>query len=173
MLDAELPLLVVRNEAGFGDHLREVLARIGVIALFTVLFYPGKRLLVLLRIIDADGDSPENFRHIHPFGSHAQVFLQEIHIYDTSGNSHGDRTDVDIGLVLHNTDRNSASGEVQDLLGYIFRDSGIVLILYFRSVDREGRQPSLRIGRHDCGKIYGARSFCPVKSPNRFDCIRV
>ena len=57
MLNAELPLLLLRYPSGFLDYLREILAGVGIVALFAVLTNPLKSSLIFFVVIDFKLDS--------------------------------------------------------------------------------------------------------------------
>ena len=163
MLYTELPLLVIRNKSGLGDNFGEILSGIDVHTFLTVFLYPSQCLLIFFMVIDFQIDSAKNLCHIYPFCSHAQILLQEVYIYHTTCDTHGYRTDVYIGFILHNSYGNRSSGKVQNLLLYIFCDSSFILVLHFGSIDGESRKTSLCVSRHNCCQIYRSRSFCSVK----------
>ena len=173
MLYTELPLLVIRNISGLSDNFGEILSGIDVHTFLTVFLYPSQCLLIFFMVIDFQINSAKNLCHIYPLCSHSQILLKEVYIYHTTCDTHGYRTDVHIGLVLHNAYCNRSSGKIQNLLLHIFCNAGFVLVLYFGSIDGEGRKTSLCVSCHNCCQIYSSRSFCSVKAPNRLDGIGI
>ena len=58
----------------------------------TMLAGPRHSLLVLLGVVDALGHAADDFGEVNAFVAHAEIFLEEVGVDDTSGDAHTSRT---------------------------------------------------------------------------------
>ncbi len=166
-LDHELPLSVfILSAVSSGIRIR-------ILALPAVLPDPAQRICKLFLVIDPLIHTTQNFCHIHPFRTHAEILCIEGRIKKGTHNAHGYGTEAYIGFVLHLSYRNGTSGEPQDLLPYIRRNLRILHILYIPAVNRETWPSHLVMCRQSRGKIYGSRTLRSVESPDSLRCHRV
>ena len=172
-LGDERPVLVRVYHLGLANDLRQVLTGVAVKALFAVGFNPAQRLVKLVMIVNAQGDPAHNLGHIYPLGTNAKVFLEHFRVAEAAGNTHGNATQVHIGLVLHPAYCSGSVGKAQDLLCHIGRDLFIRHILHIMAVNGKGGQPLLRVSSHDGGQVHSAGALRAVKAPNRLNGVGV
>ena len=96
-LGDKLPVLVRGHDLGPGNDLRQVFARVAVKALAAIGLYPGQRPFVFLRIVNTQRDAAHDLRHVHPFGAHPEIFLEQLRVAEAARNAHCDTAQVHIG----------------------------------------------------------------------------
>ena len=142
--------------------------RIRIMPLLTVCLYPCKCFLELLFIINAQIHSAQDFGHVHPFRTHAQILYIKQRINKGSHDSHGNCTDSHISLIFHLSDNGCTSCKPQNLFLYIRRDLILLHILYISSVNGITGQLHLVVCRKRRSQINGSRTLRTVKAP---DCL--
>ena len=168
-LGEELPILVRRDHLGLADHLRQVFAGVDIQALVAVGLDPGDGLLVLLVVVDLQGDAAGNLGHVHPLGADAQVLLEHTGVAIAACNAHGHTAHVDVGLVLHPAHSYGALGKAKNFLRSVGGHRGIRGLLYIVAVNGEGGQTLLGVGGHDGSQVYSAGTLGAVKAPHGLD----
>ena len=173
LLDDELPVLVGRDDLGFRDDLRQVLAGVAVEALLTIGLDPFERLLILVMVVDLQRDAADDLGHVDPLGADAQIFLEKVGVAVGAGDAHRDAAEVDVRLVPHEPHRDGAAREPQQLLRHVRRDRGVVGVLHVVAVDRKDGQIPLRVGGHGRREVDRAGALGAVEAPDRLDGQRV
>ena len=84
------PVLIRRYNFGFGDNVRKIFFSVAVKTFFTIGMYPGKGTIIFFMIVNAQGDPSENFGHVNPFRTDAEILLEHGSITVASCNAHRD-----------------------------------------------------------------------------------
>ncbi len=131
-----------------------------------VLFGPCHGAGEFLFIVYAFGHTAHDLGHVHRLIAHAQIFLEEVGIDHGSGYAHGHAAERQIGLAPHLSHGESRTGETEQLLCHIGRNSVVGEVLYVVSVDAESRQAFLGMCGKNGGKIDGSGPLSAVESPH-------
>ena len=172
-LGDELPVLVRGHDLGPGNDLRQVFARVAVKALAAIGLYPGQRPFVFLRIVNPQRDAAHDLRHIHPFGAHPEIFLEQLRVAEAARNAHCDTAQVHIGLVFHPAHGHGAARKTKNLFGHVGGDRRIRRVLHVVPVNGKCGQAPLGMGCHHGCQIHRARAFGSVEAPHSLDRLRV
>ncbi len=131
-----------------------------------VLFGPCHGAGEFLFIVYAFGHTAHDLSHVHRLIAHAQIFLEEVGIDHGSGYAHGHAAERQIGLAPHLSHGESRTGETEQLLCHIGRNSVVGEVLYVVAVDAESRQAFLGMCGKNGGKIDGSGPLSAVESPH-------
>ena len=162
--DRELPLLVL--------HLAGFLDPVGILVkAFPAFFFgPGEGSLILFFVVDSLTHAADDFHLIYGFDAHAEVRLDEILVDDGTADSHGDRSDLQIGSSSQRGHRHCSAAESKQHLSHIVGDLFRVRFLHFMPVHAESRKALLRMGCQHRSKVDRARALGGVQAPDAFDC---
>ncbi len=97
----EFPVLISRHNLRLGYDLRETLAFIKIKAFLAVFLNPFESLVIFIVVINLKCYSANNFGHINPFCTDAEIILEHIGITVAACNTHCNTAQVDVGLVFH------------------------------------------------------------------------
>ena len=172
-LGDELPVLVGGDHLGAGDDLGQLLTGVAVKTLPAVGADPSQGLVVLLMVVDLQGDAADDLGQIAPLGPDAEVFLEHLGVAVAAHDPHGDAAQVNVGFVLHPSHRHGAPGKTQDLFLHVSGDLAVAGVLHVMAVDREGRQALLGVGGQHRSQIHRAGAFGTVEAPDRLDGVGV
>ena len=90
--------------------------RIDLETLRAVLLDPREFLLVFVVVVDAEVYAAENLNHVDPLGADSEILLHEVGICERAGDTHCDRAETAVRLAAHESYRDSAACEAEDLL---------------------------------------------------------
>ena len=135
--------------------------------------YPFHSLGVFFLVVDAFLDATENLGHINLLGTQAKIFLQEIGVDNTAGNTHRHIADREVRLASHGCHSLGSLGPAQNLFSHIGRDAVVFEVLHIMTIDAECGQALLCMGGQHGSEIHGTGTFCTIESPHCFGIVRV
>ena len=124
-------------------------------------------------IVDAEVYAAENLNHVDPLGADSEILLHEVGICERAGDTHCDRAESAVRLAAHESDRDSAACEAEDLLLDVGGNRRVVHVLNIVTVNRERGKSALCVRSHDGGEVDRAGALGAVEAPDRLGCQRV
>ena len=115
-------------------------------------------------VIDTRGDPAAEFHHVDVLAAHAQVILKGLLRDMTSGNAHRHGAHRQVAPASHEPDCQGGSSEAENP-GRDVVSEGVVGILNIMTVDGEGQNTQLCVGRHGRSHGDGSRTFSGVEPP--------
>lgn len=113
-------------------------------------------------VIDTRGDPAAEFHHVDVLAAHAQVILKGLLRDMTSGNAHRHGAHRQVAPDSHEPDCQGGSSEAENP-GRDVVSEGVVGILNIMTVDGEGQNTQLCVGRHGRSHGDGSRTFSGVE----------
>ena len=98
----------------------------------TMFLYPFHSLGIFFLVVDAFLDATENLGHINLLGTQAKIFLQEIGVDNTAGNTHRHIADREVRLASHGCHSLGSLGPAQNFFSHIGRDAVVFEVLHIR-----------------------------------------
>ena len=132
----------------------------------TIFFCPRHCLGILFVVVNTFFHAAKNFSFVHAFVAHAQVFLEEVLVYDTAGDTHTLATYRKVTFTAHRGYSECCTRPAKNLFCYVSGDRVVGDVLYVMTVDAKRGKSLLCVTRQHCCEIYRTGAFCAVETPN-------
>ena len=132
----------------------------------TIFFSPRHCLGILFVVVNTFFHAAKDFRFVHAFVAHAQVFLEEVLVYDTTRDTHTLATYRKVTFATHRGYSEGSTRPAKNLLCYVGRDRVVGKILHVMAVDAKRGKSLLSVTRQHGCEIHRTGALCAVETPN-------
>ena len=138
--------------------------------LAALFLYPSKSFFVFSFVVDTQCHAADNFHFVDRFHTHAEIFFKKLGANNTAAYAHSYATYLQVTLAAHCGNGNCRAGKTQNFVLHVLRNSRVVGVLHFVSVNAESRQTLLRMSCKYASKVHRTGTFRAVETPHRLDC---
>ncbi len=140
---------------------------VGVVALLAVFFYPRRRTLKLVLIVDAELHATDELAHVYVLVAHAEVVFVEALGDVAPGDSHAGAPHREVALAAHVRHRDAGATEEEQFVAHVIGDRLIAGVLDVFPVDPKRGDTLLVVTGERRREVHRAGAFRSVEPPDR------